>query len=54
MTEREKVARLIELLVGVQSEMGKRPKCDVCIAVKLVRVRTLLEDVFSDYERFLD
>lgn len=54
MSEKEKVARLIELLGGVLHEMGRRPKCKVCIAVKLVRIRTILNDLFSEYERYLD
>lgn len=52
MTDREKVDRLIEILGKIKYEM--KGDCKPCVAVKLVRARTLLNNLFESYERFLD
>jgi hypothetical protein len=52
MTDREKVDRLIEILGKVKLDM--KGDCKPCVAVKLVRARTLLNNVYESYERYLD
>lgn len=54
MTEREKVARIIEILGKARWEMARTPKCDECIAIKLNRAHILLGNLKTDYERYLD
>lgn len=54
MTDKEKVERLQEILGKVKHELSVYPKCDVCVAVKLLRAKTLFDELYGEYERFLD
>lgn len=54
MSEREKAVRIVELAVKLRQDVVNRPDCGPCIAVKLRRLKTEVDNMYADYEEYLD
>jgi hypothetical protein len=54
MTDREKVAALLVHFSGVQNELYRKEVCKPCVAVKLARIKSLFDLLYSNYEGYLD
>lgn len=54
MTDREKAARIVELAIKLRQDVVNRLDCGPCIAVKLRRLKTEVDNMYSDYREHLD
>ena len=54
MTDREKAVRIVELAIKLRQDVVNRPDCGPCVAVKLRRLKTEVDNMYSDYKEHLD
>lgn len=53
MDHKETAARIIDASDSVFYEVTRDVDCRVCVAVKLLRLKTLVDMMYADYEEYL-